>query len=354
MNTPKHAQEDDTQKVTGPESFITDGTRKLNLTCGTDASEDVAYTWFLPLGNGPRGCDSQTPINVCTFVPRVDDDTQDVICMATGRNGSQLFRATYALNLTYPPESSAAITIEPRRTEPLKQGDNITCTVTGGKPRVLSVTLYCQHPDLADREDDVSDDGRTVSSSITVDTSQTTAVNMTCTCFAHWDPEPELYDNITNAEFMLEYKSIVTNFTVNGNTSKTVAESEMAMFRCQGAGRPSPTLILRKHGYGTAITDGSDSEKGLLHAIDSARCEDLGNYTCEANNTLLHPNSGTVQLFVKLTPTQPTTPSDVDAGVSSVTIVVIVVPCSGCATLGFVIVIVVIKKRRNSCSTTRE
>ncbi|XP_070206419.1 uncharacterized protein [Littorina saxatilis] len=122
---------------------------------------------------------------------------------------------------------------------------------------------------------------------------------MTCTCFAHWDPEPELYDNITNAEFMLEYKSIVTNFTVNGNTSKTVAESEMAMFRCQGAGRPSPTLILRKRGNDTAIRSGSPPEEGLRDHIGSARCEDLGNYTCEANNNFPDPQSKTVQLFVK-------------------------------------------------------
>ncbi|XP_070205929.1 uncharacterized protein [Littorina saxatilis] len=299
MNTPKHAQEDDTQKVTGPESLITDGTRKLNLTCGTDVYEDVAYTWFLPLGNGPRGCDSQKPINVCTFVPRVDDDTQDVICMATERNGSQVFRATYALNLTYPPESSAAITIEPPQTEPLTQGDTITCTVSGGKPRVTNVTFHCQHPDLADRDDDVSGDGRTVSSSITVDTSQATEVNMTCTCSAHWDPEPELYDDITNAEFMLEYRATVTNFTVNGSTSKTVAESQKVMFWCQGAGRPSPTLILRKRGNDTAIRSGSPPEEGLRDHIGSARCEDLGNYTCEANNNFPDPQSKTVQLFVK-------------------------------------------------------
>ncbi|XP_070184499.1 uncharacterized protein [Littorina saxatilis] len=243
-------------------------------------------------------CDSRPARNVCNFRPRLDD-MQNVTCVATYRDPSKSFQANYTLNLLYPPESSAAISIEPPQTEPLTQGDVITCTVSGGKPRVTNVTFHCQHPDHADREDDVSDDGRTVSSSITVDTSQATEVNMTCTCSAHWDPKPELYDNITNAEFMLEYKSIVKNFTVNSNTSKTVAESEMVMFRCQGAGRPSPTLILRKRGYGTAITDGSDSEKGLLHSIGSARCKDLGNYTCEANNKFFPPNSKTVQLFVK-------------------------------------------------------
>ncbi|XP_070202573.1 uncharacterized protein [Littorina saxatilis] len=290
------AQEDDTISVAGPETFVTDGTKELMLTCGTDISASVGHSWRFPTDE-PRVCESRPVENVCSFRPRLDDDMQNVTCAATNIDEGTFLKATYTLRLFYPPQSSAAI--EPPQTEPLKQGDIITCTVSGGKPRVTNVTFHCQHPDHADREDDVSDDGLTVSSSITVNTSQAAEVNMTCNCSAHWDPDPELYDNITNAEFMLKCRATVTNFTVNGSTSKTVAESQKVMFWCQGAGRPSPTLILRKRGNDTAIRSDSPPEERLLHYIGSARCEDLGNYTCEANDNFPDPQGKTVQLFVK-------------------------------------------------------
>ncbi|KAK7106501.1 hypothetical protein V1264_017751 [Littorina saxatilis] len=197
-----------TQRLPGPDSLVTDGTRNLTLTCPAESSGEGQYTWFTPGKNKTR-CETQQSGKVCIFIPRLEDDNQNVSCTLVDP-GPVISTSTalYQVNMKYPPQSSPNISIEPSQTEPLKQGDVITCTVSGGKPRVTTVTFHCQHPDHADREDDVSDDRRTVSSFILVDNSQATEVNMTCTCSAYWDPEPGLYSYRTTMEFELERKNL--------------------------------------------------------------------------------------------------------------------------------------------------
>ncbi|XP_070184498.1 uncharacterized protein [Littorina saxatilis] len=197
------AQEEDTISVTGPDTFVTNGIKELTLTCEQNISASVLYGWVFP-GDNSRDCKSRPTKNVCNFRPRLDDDMKNVTCATTNLATETILKANYTLHLFYPPPSLPLINVAPSKTEPLTQGDVITCIVTGGRPRVTNVTFHCQHPDHADRKDDVSDDGTTVSSSITVDTSQATGGSMTCTCSAHWEQEPGLYRDITHKEFKLE------------------------------------------------------------------------------------------------------------------------------------------------------
>ncbi|XP_070202737.1 uncharacterized protein [Littorina saxatilis] len=185
-----------TGNVTGPDFLVTDWTRQLNLTClVSNASVVSMYLWFTP-GTDTKRC-NETP--VCTFQPRLEDDNQNVTCSAVDPTGGFLLRTFYQVNLTYPPPSPPFLT----QTNTVQPGDVITCRVSGGKPSVTNVTFHCQHPDHADREDDVSDDGGTVSSSVTVNTSHVYNQSMLCSCSAHWDPEPGLYNETTNTEFIL-------------------------------------------------------------------------------------------------------------------------------------------------------
>ncbi|KAK7106503.1 basal cell adhesion molecule-like [Littorina saxatilis] len=259
------------------------------------------YVWATP-GTENKRCETGTPDNVCTFTPRLEDDNSNATCLLLDSQGVTSSRALYMVNLKYPPQSSPNITIQASQTEPLKQGDNITCTVSGGKPRVSSVIIYCQYPDHKDQEDVVGDDEITVTSSIMVNTSQSTDVNTTCTCYANWPPEPGLYTDRTVMSLQLEYKAKVTNFTINGTTELTLNETSHStvIFACQGDGRPPPVLRLYKQGDDTALIQAeinADTQQ-LVYTIDNVRGEDLATYTCEADNGFQDLSTRTVLLWV--------------------------------------------------------
>ena len=74
---------------------------------------------------------------------------------------------------------------------PLSTGDNLTCTVRGGKPLVAMILFHCINPQLDD-EPDVRLPG-SVSSPLTVNTSLANAAVMTCVCLANWGPDNNLY-----------------------------------------------------------------------------------------------------------------------------------------------------------------
>lgn len=121
--------------------------------------------------------------------------------------------------------------------ELLRTGDNLTCTVTGGRPTVDEVIFYCTDPRLDGHPGDVS--VTSVSSVITVDSAHATGNNMTCFCSATWTPIEDFYDLSSQETYNIERKTFLCiNYTSFGNKlrrlsySKFVSDNDVLPDQC--------------------------------------------------------------------------------------------------------------------------
>ncbi|KAK3594220.1 hypothetical protein CHS0354_036915, partial [Potamilus streckersoni] len=83
--------------------------------------------------------------------------------------------------------------------------------------------------------------------------------------------------------------------------SNTVNENSSAIFQCHVDSNPLPTITWRKEDTDTVFK----TESGVVQSqfrIESAQCQDLGNYTCSAYNGIRTQANGTLQFFVKCHP----------------------------------------------------
>ena len=95
---------------------------------------------------------------------------------------------------------------------------------------------------------------------------------------------------------------------MNDTEELTVAEDSQStvLFHCTGAGRPSPSMAVYKPDGETALEGegggdsggGSSNTEEHLSSIAGVRCEDMGDYTCEADNGFSNPNKASVRLTV--------------------------------------------------------
>lgn len=177
--------------------FDTDGTRNLTLTCNaSDTNPKPSIVWL----SGP--CESRTE-ETCIFQPQPDDDGSTMNCRAINVHTQPKYKwseANSSLNLRYPPRDSPVLTGH-KDQQIHKSGDILTCTVTGGKPVVTQVILNCSNPTLYDQADVVN--GTSVSSSLTLDSSEQTYSQTTCQCTAIWEPDPALYSKSASATFAI-------------------------------------------------------------------------------------------------------------------------------------------------------
>ncbi|KAK7471693.1 hypothetical protein BaRGS_00035666 [Batillaria attramentaria] len=278
--------------ITGPSVFVTNGSRRLILICEAgDVNPPPIYSWI------GVTCDNSSNQNSCSFTPQpLRDDGKAVSCRATNPSGREVMSASanFTLRFSYPP--SAPPVIERQSSgQYLRSGDNLTCTVTGGKPLVSKISFSCTSPENPDGSDDISD--VSVTSSLTIDTSLASGADTNCTCSGLWEPEAELYFATTDATFQLEYKTTIVNFTANDqNHSATVDEKTQVVFKCIAPGRPAPNLMLvtpssKVH----SVSNGQE----LLHTDDSISCEEAGTYVCIAANGFPDPDSQSLQLHVR-------------------------------------------------------
>lgn len=104
----------------------------------------------------------------------------------------------------------------------------------------------------------------------------------------------------------------VTSFTVNGDqVNLTVMEWEKTNLRldCRADGQPTPTLQLHLNNNMASMTKGGNLTLNTLTSLEleiqGARCEDMGQYSCVAQNGVgvTSRKYVTLQVHCKLTST---------------------------------------------------
>jgi hypothetical protein len=68
------------------------------------------------------------------------------------------------------------------------------------------------------------------------------------------------------------------------NTTDTVEENTTVILTCLIEGNPVPTVTWSLNGKILQTTQESTTKSSLM--VDSARCNNTGNYTCTANNSI--------------------------------------------------------------------
>ncbi|KAK7483494.1 hypothetical protein BaRGS_00025293, partial [Batillaria attramentaria] len=107
----------------------------------------------------------------------------------------------------------------------------------------------------------------------------------------------------------LQYRAKVTKFTINGTSgSLTVNEQDnvTVIFTCNARGRPAPSVTLRKYNGELLNEDGNapsdEHDKAVSSTLVGVTSEDMGSYTCTADNNFTSPEQDKVQLNVKTAP----------------------------------------------------
>ncbi|KAK7479029.1 hypothetical protein BaRGS_00029699, partial [Batillaria attramentaria] len=198
-----------------------------------EANPEPIYRWMGVI------CDNGNNERTCNYKPKpLWDDGKVVTCRALNPSTRAVKSAiaNFTLNMSYPP--SRPPTIEGYTLgQYLRSGDNLTCTVTGGKPLVSKVDF--------------------------------------------------------------SYKTAIFSFTVNDiPSSATVDAHRQVVFKCTALGRPAPNLTLLKPDS-EEVLDSSIGSQEIVYAEPSISCKDAGMYACLADNGFLDSDSKTIKLRVE-------------------------------------------------------
>ncbi|KAK7471694.1 hypothetical protein BaRGS_00035667, partial [Batillaria attramentaria] len=184
VRVPYYGPVKDDVRITGPGSFLVNGTEMLTLTIKVaNTNPEPRYLWNVNCREGEDG-------KTCTFTPHRSDHGKIITCRVTNPKTHKSADAVYHLNLTYPPPSPPKVS---GHTSPLHPGDTINCTVTGGKPPVSSVQLSCSNNFNTWSDEPDTIEGSTVTSSLVFINASEGEVR--CQCSAVWE-QPELYNQI--------------------------------------------------------------------------------------------------------------------------------------------------------------
>ncbi|CAC5380574.1 unnamed protein product [Mytilus coruscus] len=96
----------------------------------------------------------------------------------------------------------------------------------------------------------------------------------------------------------VQYEPIVNRMSING-TNFTVRENTTVILSCNFEGNPSPKNTWEKNSI--LLGEAEENNKRSYYTIERSRCEDGGNYSCVANNSL-GISSAEQSLFVTCSP----------------------------------------------------
>ncbi|KAK7497495.1 hypothetical protein BaRGS_00011337 [Batillaria attramentaria] len=126
-------------------------------------------------------------INRYTNLQGTSDNRQPSVHYANTEFSPDLSQEEYFCE---PPSGPPVITGYSPGQQP-ENGDILVCTVTGGSPLVDMVLFNCHTPHLLDQNDIRNQ--TSVSSSLTLNSSQATVDSLVCVCTALWAPDPQQY-----------------------------------------------------------------------------------------------------------------------------------------------------------------
>ncbi|KAK3586304.1 hypothetical protein CHS0354_035088 [Potamilus streckersoni] len=293
-------------------TIVEDGTM-LNITCSADCYPPCSFTW-----TGPHSF-SQSGAQLSQFV----DMNKEGNYICTASNQENLWKsatASVTVIVIYFPDSFmvADHTVQSsswisflnsvQRSFASTGHDGPGSSVNLGSNPPTSVNLYQRAPDITcsatcnppcdyrwyhDRT--MYSSGATLS--LGVIEKKTSGGNYTCEAnnkFLGLDRSSSISVNIT-----IYYGAEIVSLSVLD--SKTVNENFSAIFQCQVDSNPLPTITWRKEDINTVLK----TESGVVQSqfrIESAQCQNLGNYTCSAYNGIWTQANGTLQSFVKCHP----------------------------------------------------
>ncbi|KAL8611566.1 hypothetical protein ACOMHN_061827 [Nucella lapillus] len=289
-----------TVSIDGNTLFYTDttGSKVMTLTCEANKvnpSSALTYNWDVL-------CDDKQQ-NTCTFRPRPgpngDDNTVITCTVTNSKNNNKQRQKSVTLDIKYPRPSAPQISGYVNG-QVLYEGDNLTltCAVTGGDPKVTSVTLTCPG-----RSKKKTTNGQ--SSSLEFSPLSSSDHNLTCVCTGQWDRESH-YTLTDSRTLTVYYRTSDTKLTINSQNNITVREKEAVTLTCQSRGRPAPELKLLQRGVELARHNGGQlslsEERSQLSHNTTARCDNTGIITCHASNGMESAQNISVQLYVNCKP----------------------------------------------------
>ncbi|XP_025100032.1 uncharacterized protein LOC112567552 [Pomacea canaliculata] len=190
-------------QISGPSTFITNGSQDITLTCSTTGSyPEASFYW----GIMNMKCQPPNPTPTCIFRPRGRyDEGRNISCTAFNKEtGTYSPLDIYTLRLHYPPERAPHITV--RRKVNSTTVDIVTCTVTGGHPQVSFVNLTCDDTRNASYSDDSPETNQTNVVFTSIVFALVEPRTVLCTCRGVWSPQPDMYTHLVNASFYLSFE----------------------------------------------------------------------------------------------------------------------------------------------------
>lgn len=95
-------------------------------------------------------------------------------------------------------------------------------------------------------------------------------------------------------------KAKILSFTINnvsGNVTLNETDKRTATLSCLVQGRPQPTITLYKTGYASISSISTTGSAGSAD-ITNVQCENMGDYSCRAENGFPEIAQQTVKLIV--------------------------------------------------------
>ncbi|KAK7482980.1 hypothetical protein BaRGS_00025757 [Batillaria attramentaria] len=257
--------------ITGAAGFETDGNRDLQLICDPgNVLELSTITWEPPC--------LQERDNICILQPQPPwDDGKSVTCTAAYTDG-QSSSASFIIDLSYPPPSAPVIEGY-QDGQVLKTGGKVkmACSVSGGKPLVMSVDFSCPgHPD--NDLDLVSE--TVVRSVLEINPVTETDDGALCVCSAKWKTSQRY--TLTASRILTVEESddtgvieinetfIIIVACVGGGVVIFFLVVVIVIWKIRGSSRDGSVTLPPQGTFSANILDnGGETESLYIHAINS-------------------------------------------------------------------------------------
>ncbi|KAL4221073.1 hypothetical protein ACF0H5_019335 [Mactra antiquata] len=263
----------------------------VKFTCTTSTSRPAASVYWYIHSNGNSNNITQITENITTmtdynelsvitstlrFVPGRQHNNMKIFCSANNSvNTSPVMSNKKLLNVLYKAGDQYITQGKEYRVRENTHG-TLTCSVKSGNPTPI-LSWSCNNFSTTNQST-IKSNGN-----ITTTLRWTAFRNHSgkCTCTSH---QKGFKNESLDISLAVEYKAAVLSFEINRLTDGvvTVDEGTAVSFKCVTDGNPIPTMSLR---YGINELQSNTSHQ-LEYTLSSVSCQDIGTYSCAAQNGL--------------------------------------------------------------------